>query len=75
MVEVVKNQSMFSIRLKELRINKGFTQSELGKKVGVKQNTFTNWENGSREPNFKTLIELANILDTTTDDLLGIKKT
>ncbi|MGO5472702.1 helix-turn-helix domain-containing protein [Streptococcus hyointestinalis] len=66
---------IFAERLKEKRLEKGFTQSELGKKVGVKQNTFTNWENGSREPNFKTLIELANILETTTDDLLGIKKT
>lgn len=71
----MEHQSIFSIRLKELRINKGFTQSELGKKVGVKQNTFTNWENGSREPNFKTLIELANILETTTDYLLGRSKT
>ena len=67
----IESQSIFSIRLKELRISKGFTQSELGKKVGVSQNTFTNWENGSREPNFKTLRKLANVLETTIDYLLG----
>ena len=67
----IESQSIFSIRLKELRISKGFTQSELGKKVGVSQNTFTTWENGSREPNFKTLRKLANVLETTIDYLLG----
>ena len=67
----IESQSIFSIRLKELRISKGFTQSELCKKVGVSQNTFTNWENGSREPNFKTLRKLANVLETTIDYLLG----
>ena len=67
----IESQSIFSIRLKELRISKGFTHSELGKKVGVSQNTFTNWENGSREPNFKTLRKLANVLETTIDYLLG----
>lgn len=71
----LKNQSIFSIRLKELRINKGFTQSELGKKVGVKQNTYSDWETGRTQPNLDYLSKLAHILDTTTDDLLGIKKT
>lgn len=63
--------NIFSQRLKELRLKKGLTQTELGEKVGVKQNTFTNWENGKREPNFETLLKLASILNTTTSYLLG----
>ena len=63
--------NIFPQRLKELRLKKGLTQTELGKKVGVKQNTFTNWENGKREPNFETLLKLASILNTTTSYLLG----
>lgn len=62
---------LFPTRLKELRKKKKLTQSELGEKVGVKQNTFTNWENGKREPSLENIIKLAKILDTTTDDLLG----
>lgn len=66
-----ENMSIFPQRLKELRLKKGLTQTELGEKVGVKQNTFTNWENGKREPNFETLLKLASILNTTTSYLLG----
>ncbi|MDD7356073.1 MAG: helix-turn-helix transcriptional regulator [Streptococcus hyointestinalis] len=75
MVEVVKNQSMFSIRLKEKRKEANLTQQELASLLNINRVSYARWENGSREPNFKTLIELANILETTTDDLLGIKKT
>ena len=43
-IDLMSTSSIFPQRLKELRLKKGFTQSELGEKVGVKQNTFTNWE-------------------------------
>ena len=68
-----EKKNLFSVRLKELRLKKGLTQTELGEKVGVKQSTFTNWENGKREPNFETLLKLASILKTTTSYLLGEK--
>lgn len=61
----------FSQRLKELRLKKGLTQTELGEKVGVKQNTFTNWENGKREPNFETLLKLADLFEVSLDWLFG----
>jgi bacteriophage CI repressor helix-turn-helix domain len=62
---------VFSERLKELRLKKGLTQTELGEKVGVKQNTFTNWENGKREPSFENLIKLADLLEVSLDWLFG----
>ncbi|EPU98761.1 helix-turn-helix domain-containing protein [Streptococcus dysgalactiae subsp. dysgalactiae] len=65
------NNSIFPQRLKKLRKEKGLTQKELGERLGVKQNTFTNWENGKREPNLSTILKLAEILETTTDNLLG----
>lgn len=68
-----EKMKVFPQRLKELRLKKGLTQTELGEKVGVKQSTFTNWENGKREPNFETLLKLALILKTTTSYLLGEK--
>lgn len=64
---------VFSKRLKELRLKKGLTQTELGEKVGVKQNTFTNWENGKREPNFENLIKLADFFEVSLDWLFGRK--
>ena len=63
--------TIFTERLKELRLKKGLTQTELGEKVGVKQNTFTNWEKGKREPSFENLIKLADLLEVTLDWLFG----
>lgn len=66
---------IFAERLKEKRLEKGITQQEIADKLHVNRVSYARWENNSREPNFKNLIELANLLETTTDDLLGIKKT
>lgn len=63
--------NIFPQRLKELRLKKGLTQTELGEKVGVKQNTFTNWENGKREPSFENLVKLADLFDVSLDWLFG----
>ena len=63
--------TIFTERLKELRLKKGLTQTELGEKVGVKQNTFTNWEKGKREPSFENLIKLADLLEVSLDCLFG----
>lgn len=63
--------TIFTERLKELRLKKGLTQTELGEKVGVKQNTFTNWEKGNREPSFENLIKLADLLEVSLDWLFG----
>ena len=65
--------NIFPQRLKELRLKKGLTQTELGEKVGVKQNTFTNWEKGKREPNFEIVIKLADLLEVSVDWLFGRK--
>lgn len=69
--ELMKTSNIFPQRLKDLRLKKGLTQTELGKKLGVKQSTFTNWENGKREPNFETLIKLADLLEVSVDWLFG----
>lgn len=65
--------NVFPQRLKEVRIKRGLTQTELGEKLGVKQSTFTNWENGKREPNFEIVIKLADLLEVSVDWLFGRK--
>lgn len=37
-------------RIKQIRKAKGLTQVDFGKKIGVKGNTITNYENGLRTP-------------------------
>jgi transcriptional regulator with XRE-family HTH domain len=60
-----------SERLVQLRKQRGFTQEELGIKVNSTKGTISNYENGHSTPPGETLVLLANVLNTTTDYLLG----
>ncbi|MFS9215384.1 helix-turn-helix domain-containing protein [Streptococcus infantis] len=62
-----------NIVLKELRKEKKLTQTELATKLNISQKSYSNWESGKAEPTLDNIIKLANILDTTTDELLGRK--
>ncbi|MGT2958842.1 hypothetical protein A9Q68_08435 [Streptococcus bovimastitidis] len=60
-------------RLKELRIKNGYSQIDLAKKLGYKSDaTISKWESGTNFPNGKKLVLVANLLDTTSDYLLGL---
>ena len=61
----------FTERVKLLRLKKGLTQAELANEVGAMQNSYNRWERGKREPSFDNILQLADVLDTTTDYLLG----
>ena len=63
--------SLLPQRLKELRLQHGLTQAQLGEKVGVKQNTFTNWENGKRTPSLEDIVKLSNLLNVSIEYLVG----
>lgn len=54
--------SVFAEQLKTLRKKNSLTQKELAEKVGVKQNSYANWENGNREPNIEMLVRIADYL-------------
>lgn len=62
---------MIGKRVKELRVEKKMSQQELGNVIGVTKVSICGYENGSRLPNLEKLIKLAEILETTTDYLLG----
>ena len=63
--------SSFTNRLVQLRKKRGLTQQQIADEIGVNRGSYSNWEKGKREPSFENLIKLADILDTTTDFLLG----
>lgn len=63
--------TIFTERLKELRLKKGLTQTELGEKVGVTKQTIINYEKGITEPSFENLIKLADLLEVSLDWLFG----
>ncbi|MBC1771356.1 helix-turn-helix transcriptional regulator [Listeria welshimeri] len=63
--------SKLSERLKVLRNKKKITQQTIADLVGVNRATYTNWENGKREPELDKVVELATELNSTVDYLLG----
>lgn len=62
----------FSKRLKEIRIENGFTQQKIAEELGIKQQSYARYELGNGEPSLLTLIKIAKIFGVTTDYLLGI---
>lgn len=63
--------SLLSRRLKNLREEKGYLQKFVADKVGVKSNTLSGYENGTRTPDLEMIINLAKLYNVTTDYLLG----
>lgn len=62
---------MIGKRVRELRIKKGLSQQELGSAIGVTKVSICGYENGTRIPTLDKLAKLADILESTTDYLLG----
>ena len=63
--------SDFAKNLRQFRKEKGYTQIELAKMINYGYTAIANYENTRNEPSLDTLIELARILEVTTDDLIG----
>lgn len=62
---------MFNEKLRQLRKDKKLTQKELSNILGVAQTTYAGYETGRYEPDFKTLIVIADYFKVSTDYLLG----
>jgi len=60
-------------RLKELREEKDFTQTELAKQLNMSQTGYSKYETGENDIPTKILISLAKIYDVTVGYLLGIE--
>ena len=53
-----------------LRKSKGYTQEELGQKIGVTNQAVSKWESETSMPDIMLLPRIANALDVTLDDLI-----
>ena len=57
--------------LKNLRLEHGLTQTELGKRIKIGQATIACYENGQREPHILSLMAYADYFECSIDYLLG----
>ncbi len=65
--------NVFGKKLKELRLEQGLSQKELGKIFGVCNQTISFWEIGCREPDLDNLLKIARHFEVSVDDLLTDK--
>ena len=57
-------------QIRALRNSKGITQNELGERLNVAFQTVSKWERGECLPDTAILPDLANVLETTVDNIL-----
>lgn len=64
----------FNETLKKLRREKKLSQKELGNKLGLAESTIGMYEQGKRQPDYETLLKIADFFEVTLDFLLGNPK-
>lgn len=59
------------LRMKELRLKKNMSQSDVAKVLGITQQAYANYEREARQADYATLKELSELFGCTIDYLLG----
>lgn len=59
-------------RLKDLREDNDLTQDKLVKILKMHKTTYTNYEQGKREPPFELIIKLAKLYNVSIDYIAGL---
>lgn len=60
--------------LRTLRLSKKYSQAQVAKKLNKTRATISNYETGQKIPSVQTLIELAELFNTSLDYLVGFDK-
>jgi transcriptional regulator with XRE-family HTH domain len=57
--------------MRELRVKRGMSQIQLSERLNTSQQQVSRYESGEREPIAEMIVKLADVLQTSTDYLLG----
>lgn len=64
----------FNENLKFAREKRGYSQKDMAESIGVAKSTYSLYESGNREPNVQTIKKIADVLNVSADELLGIEE-
>lgn len=64
----------FGQRLKKARVEKGYTQEDLAKKLNTSKSVISGYESGTNDPRQSIVKEMSKILGVSIDWLMGIEK-
>ena len=65
---------IFGERVKQVLKETGMTQKTLAGKLQVQTSTLCEWLNDHNEPPMQTIVDIAKLLEVSTDYLLGLKE-
>lgn len=65
----------FGQRVSEFRKNKNMTQEELAMRLGITPQALSKWERNQSLPDVALLSDICQVLDVSSDCLLGVKQT
>ena len=60
------------MKIRDLREDRDLTQKEIAEYLHIKQNTYSQYENGQRQIPLECLVALAKFYKTSTDYILGL---
>lgn len=63
---------MFINRLRQARLEKGYSQKALAEQLHISQQAYAKYETGASSPNPEMLGQIAALLNVSTDALLGV---
>ena len=64
-----KGDGDMNIKLRQMREQKGLTQSELAKRCSISNRAYQNYELGLRTPNVSVAIKIAQVLNTDVKNI------
>ncbi len=65
---------IFGERVKQVLKEIGMTQKALAAQLQVQTSTLCEWLNDHNEPPMQTIVDIAKLLEVSTDYLLGLKE-
>lgn len=66
-----ETEGVFAVRLREARLARGLSQSELARKIGMQPSAVAHFEGNRRKPSFANVRSIAKALEVSSDFLLG----
>lgn len=63
---------IFSLRLRELRVERGLTKTQLAAAIGTTYDCIYSWENGRSQPSIEMIRALCKVFEVSSEYLLGI---
>jgi transcriptional regulator with XRE-family HTH domain len=64
----------FAQNLKKRAAELGISNAEVARRAGLSERRYGNYIVGRREPDLQTLVHIAEVLETTPDNLLGVNE-